>query len=302
MPSTLKPGSKAFIIINPVAGFTDASQMKKICEEQFHAAGWHTRFYFTRADEQKLSEVVTAEITAGANLVVAVGGDGTIAEVAGCLLHTNVPLGIIPTGTWNAIARHLTLPASPQHAIALMTGKHSLRRLDMMQVGKTFHAMNVGVGFSALMAGGANRTQKRKFGNMAYFSHILKQLFGLQMQRYSIEADGVRHTGRATEILIANYGVVGLRFLEDRLKIHPDDGKVDILIMKARTVLDLPSLIWQLFVKRNKRTPKYRKITAHKKITIITKPPAPVQADGESLGQTPVKVKVLPRAVLVIAP
>ena len=301
MPTTFKPGSKAFIIINPVAGFSDGNSLKKICEEQFHAAGWQTRIHFTQSNED-LTQLIQAEIAADVDLVVAAGGDGTIAAVAGSLLNTNVPLGIIPTGTWNAIARYLVLPGSPQRAIALMTGKHTMRKLDMMIVGNSIHAMNLGVGFSAIMANSADRQQKRRLGNLAYFKQILKQLLGLQMQRYRIEADGVVYKGRATEIMVANYGVVGLRFLEDRLNILPDDGKAEILVLKARTILDLPVLIWQVFGSREKRTPKYLKISASKKIIISTKPPAQVQADGEVLGQTPITVTVLPKAVRVIAP
>jgi diacylglycerol kinase family enzyme len=117
-----------------------------------------------------------------------------------------------------------------------------------------------------------------------------------------MEVDGVLYKGRATEILVANYGVIGLRFFEDRLDIHPDDGKVEILILKARTLLDLPVLIWQIFVSREKRTPKYRKLTASHTIVITTQPPALVQADGEPLGETPIKIKILPQIIRVIAP
>jgi YegS/Rv2252/BmrU family lipid kinase len=301
MTTTFKPGSKVFVLINPVAGFTNPQQLKKICEEQFHAAGWQPSFHLTQKEED-LNQIVAKAIAAGTDLVVAAGGDGTVAAVAATLTHTHVPMGIIPTGTWNAIARHLTLPASPQHAIALMTGRHSIRKLDMMAVGDTFHAMNLGVGFSANMINQSDRSQKRRLGNLAYFKHFFQQLFGLQMPHYRMEVDGVAYKGRATEILVANYGVVGLRFFEDRLDIHPDDGKVEILILKARTLLDLPVLIWQMFISRKKRTPKYRKLTASQKIIITTRPPTLVQSDGESLGQTPVKIKIIPQTVRVIAP
>lgn len=301
MSATLKPGSKVFILINPVAGFTNPQQLKKICEEQFHVAGWQPTFHFTKKEED-INQIVAEAVAAGTDLVVAAGGDGTVAAAAAALTHTHVPLGIIPTGTWNAIARHLALPASPQRAIALMTGRHSVRKLDMMDVGNTLHAMNLGVGFSATMINQSERAQKRKLGMLAYFKHFFQQLLGLQMQRYHMEVDGVLYKGRATEILVANYGVIGLRFFEDRLDIHPDDGKVEILILKARTLLDLPVLIWQIFVSREKRTPKYRKLTASRKIVITTKPPALVQADGEPLGETPVKIKILPQIIRVIAP
>jgi len=301
MSPTLKPGSKAFIVINPVSGFINPQEMKKTCEQQFHAAGWSTSFHFTQKDEP-LDKVIHTAINGGAHLVVAVGGDGTIAAVAAGLLNTSIPLGIIPAGTWNAIARHLYIPATPQRAIALMTGKHSLRKMDMMKVGDTIHAMNVGVGFSAKMNNNANRAEKRKLGNFAYFGHFIKQIFGLEMQRYVLEVDGFLLRGRATEIMVANYGMIGLRLLEDRLNIHPDDGLVDVLIMRARTILDLPVMFWQMFVQKEKRTPKYRQLSAKKTVTISTRSPCPVQADGELVGMTPIKVTVLPRAIQVIAP
>jgi Sphingosine kinase and enzymes related to eukaryotic diacylglycerol kinase len=301
MAAKAKSAGKALIIINPVAGFSNAEQLQKVCEEQFELAGWSPRFHFTQVGEN-LAKLVQKESKRGLDLVVAVGGDGTVAAVAAALLNTKIPLGILPTGTWNAIARQFYLPASPQRAIALMTGPHSLCKLDMMAVGDTIHAMNLGVGFSASMIKGSDRQQKRHLGNLAYFKTFAKQLFGLQMQKYLIEVDGRLYKGRATEIMVANYGVIGLRFFEDRLNIHPDDGKVEILILKARTILDLPILIWQIFMKPEKRTPKYRKLSASREIRISTTPPVAVQADGEELGQTPVTVKILPRTVRVIAP
>lgn len=292
----------ALIIINPVAGFSNGDQLQKICEKEFYSAGWSTLFCFTQPD-QNLTPLIQQQIAnQKVDLVVAVGGDGTVAEVAAALINSPIPLGIIPTGTWNAIARHLRLPASPHWAVKLMTGRHTLRRLDMMDVGQSIHAMNLGVGFSANMIKNSDRLQKRRFGNLAYFKQIASKIFGLQMIKYEITADGVKYSGRASEIFIANYGVVGLHILEDRLDIHPDDGKVDLLIFRARTILDLPSLFWHVWIKREKRAPKYRSISAYNEITIRTKKPAEVQADGEFLGMTPVQVKVLPQSIRVIAP
>jgi diacylglycerol kinase family enzyme len=299
--STFKAGSKALIVINPVAGFINPELMKRTCEQQFHAAGWRTTFCFTQKDKSLVDEIQKA-VHDGVDLVVAVGGDGTIALVAAGLVNTNVPLGIIPAGTWNAIARHLYLPASPIRAIELMTGKHTVRKLDMMAVGNTVHAMNIGVGFSAKMNSGANRAEKRKMGILAYFRHFFKLLFGLEMPKYVIDLDGNIFHGRATEIFIANYGIAGLHLLDDSLDIHPDDGKVDVLLMQARTILDLPILIWHMFIKKEKRTPKYRQLSARKSLVIYTSPVSPVQGDGDLIGTTPIRVKVMPRSILVIAP
>lgn len=291
----------AFVVLNPVAGIVNPALLKRNIENRFYDNGWQTRFHVTEADED-LTAIVQQEVNAGIDLMVAAGGDGTIAAVAAGMVHSPVPLGIIPTGTWNAIARNLMLPFSIQRAVNLMTGRHNIKRLDLMSVGDTIHAMNMGVGFSSSMIEKTARADKRKLGNLAYFSQGFKQVFGLQQRRYTIEADGRRYRGRAVEIFVANYGVVGLNVLESSLDIKPDDGKVDVLIMRARTMFDLPGLFWQIFIQRKRRTPKYRQLSAVETLLIRTNPPAPVQADGELIGQTPVMVKVLPRSVKVIVP
>ncbi len=301
----MKPAAQtnktAFVVLNPVAGMVNPALLRRNIENRFNDNGWQTRFHVTAADED-LAAIVHQEIKAGADLIVAAGGDGTIAAVAAGMVHSPVPLGIIPTGTWNAIARNLVLPFNTTRAVNLMTGRHNIKRLDLMSVGDTIHAMNMGVGFSSTMIEKTARAEKRKLGNLAYFSQGLKQIFGLQQRRYNIEADGRRYRGRAAEIFVANYGVVGVNVLEASLEIKPDDGKVDVLILRARTVFDLPGLFWQMFVQRKRRTPKYRQLSAAETLLIRTNPPAPVQADGELIGQTPIAVKVLPRCVKVIVP
>lgn len=291
----------AFIVLNPVAGLTNAQVLQRHIENRFHAAGWNTKFHITRI-EDTIATLVRQELADGADLVVAVGGDGTIAAVAGGMVDSPVPLGIIPTGTWNAIARNLSIPFNVARAVKLMTGRHNIRKLDMMQVGDSYQAMNLSIGLSSSMVASTGRSEKRRWGNLAYFSNLFKQIFGLQQRRYTITADGTRYRGRSAEIFVANYGVVGLNAVEAALEIKPDDGKVDVLILRARTILDLPALFWQMLVLHHKRAPKYRQLSAEKTLVIHTSPTGAVQADGEVIGQTPVTVTVLPRCVKVIVP
>jgi len=77
---------------------------------------------------------------------------------------------------------------------------------------------------------------------------------------------------------------------------------VDVLILKTRTILDVPSMIWNVLIRRKKKIPKFQQIPAVSKVAIKTNPPVPVQADGEILGDTPISVSVLPRSVKVIVP
>lgn len=296
-----KSNPTAFIVLNPVAGISNAQVLQRTIENRFFHYGWKTRFHITTAEET-IAPLVRQELKNGVDLVVAVGGDGTIAAVAAGMVHSPIPLGVIPTGTWNAIARHLGVPYNVPRAVKIMTGTHKVKKLDLMAVGDTYQAMNLSIGVSASMVAGTGRNDKRSWGNMAYFSQLFKQLFGLQQLRYTIIADGRRYRGRAAEIFVANYGVAGMNAIEAALEIKPNDGKVDVLIMRARTIFDLPSLFWQMLVRHNKRTPKYRQILVENTLVIHTSPPVIAQSDGELIGKTPVSIKVLPRCVNVIVP
>lgn len=292
---------EALIIINPVSGFMNVKLMKRIINEHFKKAGWIIHIYLTEKDTE-FDSLIKFYIDKGIDLIVAAGGDGTVASVAAGMVNTSVPLGIIPSGTWNAIARHLMLPFLPIRALALMTGRHQVRYLDLMSIGDSIHAMNLGVGLSARVIKTASREKKRKMGNLVYYWGWIKQMLGIKLTRYRIEADGKKYHGKALEIMVANYGVVGLNLIESLLDVHPDDGKADVLIFKPRTLLDFPAMFWQALIRRKKRAPKFQQLQASRTITIITIPSMDIQADGEMIGKTPVTVTVLPRCVCVIVP
>ncbi len=291
----------ALIILNPVAGLVNAQVTTRLIEGRFHLAGWKTHLHLSEPDEDFVSLIKKAAGN-GIDVVVAAGGDGTIASVAAALANSSIPLGIIPLGTWNAIARHFRISLTPLRAIATITGRHKTCRIDMMKIGDQLHAMNLGVGISSTMASQTQRSEKRRFGNLAYFAHLIRQVFGLEMTKYIVEADGKIYRGKASEIFVANYGVVGLNLIENLLNIHPDDGKVDVLILKTRTILDVPVVLWNALIRRKKRLPKFQQISAVSKVAIKTFPPLLVQADGDIVGDTPIAVTVLPRSVKVIVP
>jgi YegS/Rv2252/BmrU family lipid kinase len=301
MPSKSRQNPTALVILNPVAGLVNPQVTSRLIEARFHLAGWTTRIHLTTPDEDYVT-LIENESRQGIDVVVAAGGDGTIASVAAALANSPIPLGIIPIGTWNAIGRHFRISLTPLRAIATITGKHKICRMDLMKIGDRLHAMNLGVGISSTMVASTRRGEKRRFGNLAYFTHLIRQIFGLEMNKYVLEADGKIYRGKASEIFVANYGVVGLNLIESLLNIHPDDGKVDVLILKTRTVLDVPSMIWNALIHRKKKIPKFQQIPAVSKVAIKTNPPMLVQADGEILGDTPISLSVLPRSVKVIVP
>jgi YegS/Rv2252/BmrU family lipid kinase len=291
---------KILVIHNPVSGIGNPEQLEQLIQQSTPGAGWNIEIHRT-SNGEALSEYVRSAL-AGVDLVIAAGGDGTIAEVASGLANSPIPLGIVPSGTWNGIARHLGIPLNLNRALALIFGEHDTAELDLMQVGERTRAMNLTIGFSASMIQNTGRQEKRRFGILAYLGSIISQVFGLKLKRYSMVIDGVPYKVRASEIFVANYGMIGLRPVEEFLNIQPNDGKVDVFVIRARTLLDVPDLIWRVFIRGEKQAPLMRIFQGCESIRISCDAPAVVQADGEIIGTTPVEIKVIPRCVTVIIP
>lgn len=295
-----QPDKKVLVILNPVSGIGNPEVLEQLILREAGLAGWQADFHHTAMGEN-LSEFVNSARD-GHSLVIAAGGDGTIAEVASGMANSSIPLGILPSGTWNAIARHLFIPLNVNRALGLIFGDHDLTTLDLMQVGTRTHAMNLTIGFSAAMIQNTGRQDKRRFGIFAYIGNVVSQVFGLKLKRYHLVIDGVPYKIRASEIIVANYGLIGFRYLEELLEIHPDDGKADVFVVRARTFLDLPALIWRVFIRREKRTPIVRIFPGCENIQISSASPAVVQADGEIIGTTPVEINIIPQCIRVIIP
>ena len=301
MSNSVNAGSRKILVIhNPVSGMGNPEQLELLMQQSALGKGWGIEIHQT-SNEENLSEYVRGAL-AGVDLVIAAGGDGTIAQVASGLANSTVPLGILPSGTWNGIARHLDIPLNLNRALALILGKHDTAALDLMQVGGRTCATNLTIGFSASMIQNTGRQEKRRFGILAYLGSIISQLFGLKLKRYLMVIDDVPYKVRASEIFVANYGMIGLRPVEEFLQIQPNDGKVDVFVVRARTILDLPDLAWRVFIRREKQAPLMRIFKGCRSIKILCDSPAVVQADGEIIGTTPVEIKVIPRCVNVIIP
>ena len=138
----------ALLVINPVSGVSQPEIIRKRFERLFHKAGWETRIYQTTGSE-KLSDVVRQMATADIGMVVASGGDGTISEVGSGLTYTGIPLGILPTGTWNALAHNLGIPIFFEDAMHLLLKPHRLMKIDSLEVNGRHYLLNVGIGLSA---------------------------------------------------------------------------------------------------------------------------------------------------------
>jgi YegS/Rv2252/BmrU family lipid kinase len=257
--------------------------------------------YETSGDEQ-VADVVRAALEQGHDLVIAAGGDGTVSDVAEALIGTDVPLGIIPVGTANVLARELGLPLDLESACALLAGDRATTSIDAMQVGDKAFFLHIGVGIDSLMIRDTHRAAKRRFGRAAYVWSALKWLIGYQPRRFTIAVDGRRLRPRAAQVLIANGGVMGMAPLRWGPHIRPDDGRIDVCVLSARSLRDYLRIGWQVLMGHRRRSPNIRYLAAQRSIVIDCDRPLPIQGDGEIIGETPVQVQVIPDAVRVVVP
>lgn len=291
----------ALLVLNPVSGIRDSEVIRKRFEAEFQAAGWSVEVITTTPDGPTI-ELVRQAVTGGVSLVVAAGGDGTVSEVASGLIGSCIPLGILPSGTANALARNLGIPMLLEDALRLLTGIHQTILLDALALHNRYYLLNVGIGLSASLIKATPRAEKRRFGYLAYVWHLLAQASGLRLRRFRLTIDGQMHRVWASEVMVINSSIVGLGELKAFPEINADDGKVEILAIRAPTIFGLIRIAISYLLGNRKRGPGYITYTANHSISIHSRRSEVVQADGEIIGRTPLEIQIRPAAVEIIIP
>ena len=292
--------ARVFVVLNPMAGSANAADVRQALEKHLGEL-IQTDIYETTGHEDVVA-IVRAELTNSPSVVVAAGGDGTISDVAEALIGADVRLGIIPVGTANIFARELGIPLDLEDACALLDSQPNTTSIDAMKVGDQYFVLQIGIGIDSLMIRDTDRQSKRRFGRAAYLWTAFTRLIGYQPVRFTIVADGKRVRPRASQVLIANGGVLGAPPFRWGPNIRPDDGKIDVCIVGARTALDYMGLIWHTILGQQRRDRNVRYLTAERSIAISADQPLPIQADGEIIGDTPIQIEVVPDALKVIVP
>lgn len=292
---------RAFVVVNPVAGHSQPDILREKLRRRFAEAGKDCELYETTGEE-RLAEVVRSSLDRGSDLLVAAGGDGTVSGVVDGLAHASVPMGILPVGTGNALARDLGIPLDVDEALDLLLGEHAVRQIDALQIDTRFFVLNIGVGMSAQIMRDTESESKRRFGRMAYLWNVMDRLFGLERHRFTLTLDGREARLRATEVLILNSGAMGSPVLRWGPNVQIDDGQVAVYVLSPRAVFDYLSIAWNLLLGERHKDPGVRRLNAEQYITIRANRPLAVQGDGDVIGHTPVEVRVVPGAVQVLTP
>ena len=262
--------------------------------------------WFTTTEADPGTGQARAAIAAGADVVVAVGGDGTVRAVAEAVVGSGVAMGILPMGTGNLFARNLDLPIADSTALLRTVLEGVDRSVDVgwMDVSRGqsspgeaerhLFLVMAGAGIDAEMVAGANPTLKRRLGWMAYFFAALEHLGDKRMTATVTIDDGEAVTNEMRTVLLANAGRLpgGLQLIPDA---SMSDGTLDIATLDARAgIVGWTDLFGSVIaqgagIKQNEALQAWRASRIDhgrgSRVSIEMDTPQRVQVDGEELGR-----------------
>jgi diacylglycerol kinase (ATP) len=297
--------TRALLITNPAAARTQPRAVDDVMRT-FRAAGWSAEVLATGGpgDARRLAEYGVAEQV---DVVAVFGGDGTTMQAAAALVGTEVSLGVIPGGTGNLLAGNLRIPAAPERAArALVAGKPRPFDLGRMQRADGLHyfAVACGAGYDARVMAGTASEHKRRWGMAAYVATTLRLIAEIRSAAHVITIDGVEYDANAAMVLVANCGEVIPPLVRLRGGIRPDDGLLDVVVMRANSFGQSVRAVWELL-----REPAsaggedtFVGYASGREIRVESDPVQPVQLDGEAGGMTPFTASVVPGAIRILVP
>lgn len=249
------------------------------------------------------TELARQAVAEGADLVIAVGGDGTIGEVVAGLVGSRTCLGIVPTGTGNDFARHVGLAFEPgEIAEAALGGRRTA--VDLLRwttEDRSGYLLNVaGAGFDAAVAERVNKGFRILRGAAAYVGAVVSTLAHYKPEQFHLEIDGMPLDSSVMLCAVANASSYG-----GGMKIAPEadieDGFFDLVVVQGVGRTEFLRAFPSVFKGAHTHHPKVLALRG-RQIRIESEKPLPFLADGEIVGTTPVEFEVVPKALDVMLP
>ncbi|HYO85483.1 MAG TPA: diacylglycerol kinase family protein [Dermatophilaceae bacterium] len=298
---------RAAIIVNPTK--LDApDQVRRtiagVCEQH----GWQEPLWLETTEDDPGTGQAREALAAGVDLVCPLGGDGTVRAVCEPLVGQDTPLGLLPGGTGNLLARNLGLPVdSVEHAFHVaLTGRS--RRVDVGEIGVqrpdsdevTDHVFMVmaGIGFDATVVSEAPEALKAKVGAAAYVVSGMRNLYGPRFA-VDLQLDGLpSFHRRVRSVIVGNCGKLqgGLELLPDA---ELDDGWLDALLLSPTGIVGWAAVLVRVVTKRRRG---HERVDHHRcrRMVLVLSHPEEVQLDGDVIGPAiMLTASVRPGALLI---
>ena len=291
---------KVIFIINPRAGVGYYKKVNRLVQKHLDASKYDYELVLTQY--QGHGYVLAAEAAGnGAAVVVAVGGDGTINEIAAALIGTEVVFGFIPTGSGNGLAHHLKMPINISKAVKVINEQEILQ-IDTLKInGKTCVSI-AGMGFDAYIAELFAKSSRRGF--FPYLNFVIRSYFSYKPRTYIVESEDIRQEHTALMMSVANSSQWGFN-----VKISPEaslqDGFADICFVKKPPLYRLIFYVMELLTGNIHRNKTAIAIYRFSKCVIYEKNGVnqPFHIDGDPKErQAKLEVEILPKSLKIIIP
>ncbi|MDO4543122.1 MAG: diacylglycerol kinase family lipid kinase [Clostridia bacterium] len=290
--------AELLFICNPVAGngaaMTAIEQVKRILDER--GADYEVRFSQYPEHSKVLALQAAKE---GHGCIVAVGGDGTVREVACALIGTDIPLGIIPCGTGNDYVKPLRIPCDTALAVdILLSGGR--RRVDVGRANDNLYINVAGFGFDVDVLDSTEIYKKKcRSGKVAYIRSLIHALSGLRLRKTVIKTeDGTERRFNAL-IVVAGIGTHIGGGMNITPKADPSDGLLDICVAHDVTKLTVLRFLPKLLKGRHVDS-KYVTYFNATRAEAVCEPISRIQVDGEVMEGTPVVFEIEKAALTVV--
>jgi len=292
------------VIFNPVkVGGIDI--FKDRVAEVAAREGWSEPQWWETTIEDPGKGQAHEALEAGVDLIIIAGGDGTVRVVCDEVARTGVAVGILPHGTGNLLARNLAIPLNIKDALHTVFAGQD-RAIDLVTCKSdagpdTSFLVMAGLGMDAAIMTGVDTQLKNKFGWVAYFVSGMKALrFPATRIQVSVD-DGEFVKFRARTVVIGNVG-----FLQAGIPLLPDaqidDGLVDVVVLAPKRFLGWLAIIVRVLGRQRRTNKRLERMTGHK-VVIRAEKPAPMQLDGDPIGEgTEITAEVQPGVLLVRVP
>lgn len=286
---------KLLFIINPISGGKSKRNFEQQAKLYLNHDLFDAQYRFTERPNHG-AELAAEAVNGNYDVVVAVGGDGTVNEIAKALVNTSVVLGIVPEGSGNGLARFLEIPSGVKEAIVILN-RFQVRAIDSGVLNGHFFFNMAGIGFDAVIS---NRFDKESIrGPYGYMKTVFSEITNYKSQVYDFIIDGKKFKREAFMISLANSSQYG-----NNAYVSPNasvwDGLLDVCIVKPFPLYLFPKMLFHLFNKTADKS-EYIDIIKGKEIFINRAVGGDVHVDGQpiSLGKN-LEITVHPKSLQVI--
>jgi len=286
---------KALFIVNPISGGKKKDGVPQLVRKHFNKDIYDYSIVFTDGAEHA-RELAKEAADDNCDLIIAVGGDGTVNEVASSLVGKNTALGIIPCGSGNGLSRFLSIPMDMEKAVENLNNGNIIAIDSAEANGQAFFNM-AGMGFDAHISEVFSHKKKRGF--ITYIKSTFQEIANYKAQTYQIEIDGKSYQREAFMLSFANSSQYG-----NNAHVSPNasvqDGLLDVCIIKTFPLWRLVELGLRMLNKSIEKT-GYVEIIRGKHITVQRAKPGPMHLDGEpQITGEVVEINVKPQSLKIM--